>query len=440
MFDPLGDLRQRLRPVRAGAQPALGRAALIASLAPALLTLAACGGDASRNDAAVDMADTVWVQSSDAELRLQAARMLPELARRSGMALVEPVRIERRSRAELERYLSAKLTEELPEARARDLVEAYALLGLVSDEIDLRELLLGVYLEQVAGFYDPDSTALFVLDDQPPEVLEPLLLHELVHAVQDQTVDLEVLTDPALDADRRTAAQAAIEGHATLVMLEFITQGRERQPVDIAQVPEMADMLRPALEGAREQYPALAAAPKVLQEGLLFPYLEGASFVLKAWQTSPDRAAVLQQWLPVSTEQVLDPTRVLGDTPDPPLEVRLDPVRFSDVLGQAELRIWLEQMGLSLARAEGWGGDRFGLSDDGGLVLATAWDAVADRDEFIAAVTPVLDRLPSVAQLEAVEIEGVPLALLRIGNPDGQLPSMTVGVARPSAAGPGGGA
>jgi hypothetical protein len=73
-------------------------------------------------------------------------------------------------------------------------------------------------------------------------------------------------------------------------------------------------------------------------------------------------------------------------------------------------------------------------------MLATAWDAVVDRDEFIAAVTPVLDRLPSVAQLEAVEIEGIPLALLRIGNPDGQLPSMTVGVARPSAAGPGGGA
>lgn len=440
MFDPLGDLRQRLSPVRTGVQPALGRTALIASLAPALLALAACAGDAGRGEAAGDVADTAWVQSSDAELRLQAARMLPELARRSGMALVEPVRIERRSRAELERYLSAKLAEELPEARARDLVEAYALLGLVGDEIDLRELLLGVYLEQVAGFYDPDSTALFVLDDQPPEVLEPLLLHELVHAVQDQTVDLDALTDPTLDADRRTAAQAAIEGHATLVMLEFITQARERQPVDIAQVPEMAERLRPALEGAREQYPALAAAPRVLQEGLLFPYLEGASFVLSAWQTSPDRAAVLQRWLPVSTEQVLDPARVLGDAPDPPLEVRLDPVRFSDVLGQAELRIWLEQMGLSAALAEGWGGDRFGLSDDGGLVLATAWDAVADRDEFIAAVTPVLTRLPHAAQLEAVDIEATPVALLRIGNDGGQLPSMTVAVTRRSETGLGGGA
>ena len=30
---------------------------------------------------------------------------------------------------------------------------------------------MSVYTEQVAGFYDPDSTALFVLDDQPQDAL-----------------------------------------------------------------------------------------------------------------------------------------------------------------------------------------------------------------------------------------------------------------------------
>ena len=70
---------------------------------------------------------------------------------------------------------------------------------------------MDLYTEQVAGFYEPDSTALFVLDDQDEVALKGLLLHELVHAVQDQTVDLDALTDPDLGADRAAAAQSAID-------------------------------------------------------------------------------------------------------------------------------------------------------------------------------------------------------------------------------------
>ncbi len=136
------------------------------------------------------------VRSSDPELRELAAALLPDLARRAGMELKEPVRIEKRSRAQLERYLRHKLDEELPEEEARETVSSYALLGLVPDTLDLRTMLLALYTEQVAGFYEPDSTALFVLDDQPAAALQALLVHELVHAVQDQSVDLHALTVP----------------------------------------------------------------------------------------------------------------------------------------------------------------------------------------------------------------------------------------------------
>src|SRR5690606_16011354 len=144
--------------------------------------LGACGGDAQE--------PAVRVTSSDPELRAMAERLLPDLARRAGLELQEPVRLERRSRAQLESYLRAKLDEELPPERAAATVEAYAMLGLVPADLELRDLLLDLYTEQVAGFYEPDSTALFVLDDQPREALESLLLHELVHAVQDQSADL----------------------------------------------------------------------------------------------------------------------------------------------------------------------------------------------------------------------------------------------------------
>ncbi len=244
-------------------------------LAVAALALGAC-------DSGAQQASSL-VQSSDPHLAELAAALLPDLARRAGMELKAPVRLEMRSRDQLVRYLRAKLDEELPEEEARATVAAYALLGLVPDSLDLRAVLLALYTEQVAGFYEPDSTALFVLDDQPEGAVQGLLVHELVHAVQDQTVDLHALTDDHLGNDRKNAAQAAIEGHATLVMLEYLTEQMQGSKVDLSKIPDFAASLRPALEGIRTQFPALASAPPVIQESLLFPYVEGAGYVQALW-------------------------------------------------------------------------------------------------------------------------------------------------------------
>jgi hypothetical protein len=110
--------------------------------------------------------DTLVV-SSDPELRELARQLLPDLAKRAGMELRRPVRLERRTREHLARYLTAKLDEDLPRERASQITRTYSLLGLVPPDLDVRALLLSVYTEQIAGFYDPDSTALFVLEDQP---------------------------------------------------------------------------------------------------------------------------------------------------------------------------------------------------------------------------------------------------------------------------------
>lgn len=386
------------------------RTALPTALA---LSVLACGGDAQQP------ADGPLVISSDPELGALAEALLPDLARRSGMELKEPVRLEKRSRAELVRYLEHKLDEELPAEEAEATVAAYALLGLISDTMDLRGVLLDLYTEQVAGFYEPDSTALFVLDDQPASALQSLLVHELVHAVQDQSADLEALTDPDLGNDRQTAAQAAIEGHATLVMLEYLTEQMRGAPVDLAEIPDFSESLRPALEGMRSQFPALAGAPTVIQEALLFPYLEGAGFVQSLW-AEEDRPAPFGAFLPTSTEQVVE-----HDRSDPPVELELDvrgaEVRYSDVLGRLELGIFLETHtgGPMDDVAAGWGGDRYALLDTGdsapALVWYTVWDDATARDGFVAAVGARFDALPAPASVEATVVDGRPAAVLTVG-------------------------
>ncbi len=401
----------------------MGIGTLIAGTAAVLLV----GGPVA---AAQQLPDTLVV-SDDPELRRMAGDLLPALAERSGLELRAPVRVERRSRAQLETYIVGKLDEELPAERAAALSEAYGFLGLVPPGFDLRATLREVYTEQVAGFYDPDSTALYVLDDQPPAALEPLLMHELVHAVQDQWVDLAGVTAPGLGNDRRSAAQAAIEGHAMLVMLEHSMAVSAGSDIDVLELPTFAGSMRPALDGIRDQYPALGGAPRVIQESLLLPYLEGAAFVQSVWAVEARRVP-LGEMLPASTEQVSQPDRFTGEPPDMPTEVGLAmdadaQLLLDDVLGFAETRIFLEEIAGEAAgiAARGWDGDRWALVEDGdarGVVWALVFDTEASRDRFVSTLTPHLADLPARATLGAMPVDGRPVAMLRIGvQPDVQV-------------------
>lgn len=364
------------------------------------------------------------VISSDPALAELASALLPDLARRSGMELREPVRIEYRSREELVRYLEFKLDEELPEEEARARVDAYALLGLVPPDLDLRKVLMGLYTEQVAGFYDPDSTALFVMDDQSQADLRGLLIHELVHAVQDQTADLDALTDPALGSDRVAAAQAAIEGHATLVMFEYLAEQQAGSPVDLGQIPGFGMRLRRDLEAARTQFPALASAPRVVQESLLFPYIEGAVFLQGLW-ASGERIAPFGEHLPRSTEEIL-----FGPGTPAPIDLLLEvegggEVVLEDVLGRLELGVLVEEHlgrgGVGLA--DGWDGDRYVLVErpNGARVLVSyiLWEDEAARDRFGVAIESVLDRFGGETVVERVEVAGRPATVITVGAAEG---------------------
>jgi hypothetical protein len=390
-------------------------------LGAAALLLSNCG----EPQVVTGAADTLVI-SSDPELRTAVEELLPDLAARSGLELRAPVHVERRSRAELERYLAAKLDEELGAEEEDQMLRSYSLLGLMRRDLDLRGLLLEVYAEQIAGFYDPDSTALFVMDDQPTETLTTVLVHELVHAVQDQSTDLDSLTSKDRGNDRRVAAQAAIEGHATLVMIEYMMERLQGSALDLSDIPDFAGLLRPALETIRAQYPALGTAPRVVQESILFPYLEGAGFVQALWRSEDTRPAPFGDRLPESTEQVVDPQRLLGPSPDFPtsVDVSVDQgaVVYETTLGQLETRILLEELSgpAAGAAATGWDGDHLILIEttDGSDALAwvAVWDDVGARDRFIDTLGGGIDRLPARASLAPLEVAGRPVSVLRVGT------------------------
>ena len=330
------------------------------------------------------------VVSSDAALRAMAEGLLGDVGERSGLAFTEPLRVEWRTREDLVRVLAHKLEEEFAEGEVERIRDSYALLGLVPADLDLSALFLALYTEQVAGFYDPDSVALYVRAGQDDQAVETVLVHELVHAAQDQHVELDRLTDRERGNDRRAAAQAAIEGHATLVMLEYAMEKQRGAPVDLVALPDLVDLVGPSLAQVAGSSPVLASAPRIVRESLVFPYVWGTEYVRALWRRRDDRPAPFGELLPTSTEQVLHPARVFGPQSDEPVRIDLagPSVTHTNSLGLAEIAILFEEVAGDAQPIGGWEGDRFALleGEDGsrGLVWWSVWEDEAVRDRFVS--------------------------------------------------------
>ena len=355
------------------------------------VALAACNGA----DAAGDGRGAGDV-GADTTLRRLAAELLPAAELRSGLPARGPIRLATRSREDLEAFLVAEMAEQLPPARLEAVVRTYARLGLVPDTIDLEPLLRSLLLEQVVGYYDPARDTLYVVDRVDALQVEPVLLHEIVHALQDQYVDLDSLMKANLEAnDRSTAAQAAMEGHATFAMLEWQLAALTGGHADLTTLPGLEGLLGDdPLAAAGIEMPVLSEAPAVIRESLLFPYLGGLVFLQEYWAGPWGRVPPLGIDMPVSTEQVLHPERFQPGREDMPTEVRFlsDPPAgwtevYADNLGEMETRLVLREFladrGEADRAAAGWDGDRFRLLDGPAgevLLWVTVWDT--DRDAW----------------------------------------------------------
>jgi hypothetical protein len=328
------------------------------------------------------------------------------------------------------RKLKAEIVESMPQdyppAELKALEVSLKAFGLIPETMDLRRYLPELLSSQVAGFYDPDRKFLALVDlpglrkgrkGMPDNGEDVVLVHELTHALQDQSFDLRRFEESDPLSDAGTARTALVEGDATLTMLDFSLQGSlETLPGVDAVLATMQDPDKlldgsPDLPGARE----MAAAPPWLRDTLVFSYFQGAAFCVSArrrgGQALLDYAFTTDP--PRSTEQILHPEKWHTKRDDPiglklPDLVAELPGYRKDAegeMGELSVRIFLRE-GLkdpkrASAAAAGWGGDRFavyqavnqavdakGSEMAGGrrVVWITEWDTETDAGEFRSAL------------------------------------------------------
>ncbi len=149
---------------------------------------------------------------------------------------------------------------------------------------------------------------------------QPVLAHELTHALQDQHADLEkwdnqtpddVSTNWAGDKDHLardemdTARDAVAEGQATVVMWDCLLKPMGKS---LVKDPEVLDLLKSQMANTGDS-PVMARAPLLLSESMLFPYREGMSFEQDVWMDQGQAAAFAGALdrPPTSSWEILNP-------------------------------------------------------------------------------------------------------------------------------------
>ena len=365
------------------------------------LTLGACRGEARQTHARTEQ---------DLARLVDSLRGPVEAA--TGLRFTAPPRSAMRSRDQVRQYLIRKLDEELPPRRLHGLETTYRLFGLLPDTLQLRALLIDLYTEQVAGFYDPDSATLFGVEGADRTQLRLVLAHELIHALQGQHLPLDSILDARDNNDRLAAAQAILEGQATLASLEVLAPGQA-----VAQTPQFWELYREQVRRQQSTMPVFRRAPLVLRETLIFPYLQGAEFMHWWEREGPGRDSMpYGSRMPVSTEQVLHPDRYArGDVPVGIAFAEEAGVVHEDVLGETEIRIVLAALAgsdeVQTVVPIGWGGDRYRLyepAEGPALVWYVVWDDARSRERFLrsAAGLRTTARRGYRATLDSLTVDG----------------------------------
>ena len=405
------------------------------------LTLCGCGATPPKADSANDELHVPWDGQKPAaepsgttrEVSARELSVVQELVRAAervrGLRFRQKVPVLVQDAEAIMAYVDSQIDDaELAQAQV-----VYAALGLLSPNVDVRALLLRLMGEQVVGYYDVDAHQLVIRDDVMRafggegdvsgvnvDEARVVLVHELVHALQDQHLQLSVSMNSKRDTDAENAFRALVEGAASLTQITS----------DPAAVRTLSALVRSSPLAGSE----LESAPEIVRAPLLSAYVDGLGFAAHLHGAGGfarlDRAHVDP---PASTEQVLHPERFAAR--DQPLVLRVKAAAtllgegfelfYEDTLGELELSVYLGQASRpepAAHAAQGWGGDRlYAYRDRAGqtaIVWLQGWDDVTEAAEAEKSAVQVMGAASGEARAaQRVERCGRAVLVLRAVPP-----------------------
>jgi hypothetical protein len=334
-----------------------------------------------------------------------ANRIVLDLTQISGMRLRHPVPCDYITKDKINAFLKERMKDVArpEEIRAEELT--LKKFGFVPQDFDLAQSTVDLLTEQAAAFYDYNKKKLFITETTPSDTQEPVLAHELSHALADQNFNLaRFIRQGRKSDDGSTARLAVMEGQATWLMSEYLAR---KSGQSLKDSPALADTMSRLGEGASGEFPVYDNAPLYMRLTLVFPYTRGMLFQNAVCQRDGQAGfAEVFRRAPVSTQQIIHPEDYFSnlkptqpDLPDAHLPHGYKSLVGGE-LGELEHAVLLEQYaGKQQAEeiAPHWRGCNFELRENkkaGRVVLlyASEWDSEESASRYFAAYREALEK------------------------------------------------
>jgi hypothetical protein len=251
----------------------------------------------------------------------------------TGLPLKHEVKRRLTSRDEVTAFIEKSFEQDKDAQRLRRSELVLKKFGLLPQDFDMQKFLVALLREQIAGYYDPKTKTVHLLNWIDPAQQKPVMAHELTHALQDQSFNLkkwmkteELTNKKTTDAadiqndEKSTARQSVVEGQATAVLIDYMLaptgQSLQSSPQIVAALKE--GMLVGAADSVQ-----LHNAPNFIREALTFPYRYGLDFtvaLLGAGGKEKAFAGALKN-PPTSSRQIMEPNTYLADERIEPMPV-----------------------------------------------------------------------------------------------------------------------
>jgi hypothetical protein len=255
----------------------------------------------------------------------------------SGLPIRHSVKRALVSREQAMKYIESRMGSDEDAQRLNRSALVLKKFGLLPPDFDLQTFLVALLREQVAGYYDPKSKTVNLLDWVDGDVQRPVLAHELTHALQDQSCNLDrwlkdgprgQKKDSDVQDDEALAARQAVsEGQAMVVLTDY-----ELAPLGktILDAPEIVAAMK---AGVTEGSPVFDSAPLYIKDSLAFPYTYGLDFERTLLQKKGKQGAFADvlQHPPLNTREVMQPAVYLAGEHLAPLH----PPKLEKVLGKS---------------------------------------------------------------------------------------------------------
>lgn len=292
-------------------------------------------------------------------------------------------------------------------------------MGLISRPDDYRDAITDLFSEQVAGYYNDEEKKIFVddmvLDEIRPGMPSMTVMHEQVHALQDQYFDLSALHKElqTASADRAIAAKSVIEGEATVLMYDAFFRSMKGFGImrDAEKTIDLRSFVIDSMLAYSKRLKSNNDEPAIFMESIFFPYVWGGSFIqytvnTKGWEAVGE----IFKDMPLSSEQIMHPEKyyIIRDNPkDVTINeqvkkliggtwVRLD----SNTLGEFRLYLigkkFLDELSAKMM-SEGWGGDSYEFYEEPEtqktlLIFRTQWDTEPDAKDFLTFYRKIIEK------------------------------------------------